>query len=92
MYYFAGTHIDVNGCVDERRRYSGDMTSQDVECADWSAIYEAQRNQPIISDIFDLMNFPDETYAMAGNKCRYVPSLHSYNFCKNLVTNKMTFY
>ena len=60
----------MDSCVDERHQYSGMMTSPDADCADWSELYDQHREHPMLNDLFDINNFPDETFALAGNKCR----------------------
>ena len=46
------------------------MTSSTGQCADWLDLYQRNHDNPILTDILNLDNFPDESFATAGNKCR----------------------
>ena len=67
-----GNRTDINHCVDERGQYNGDVSFQDEVCADWFDIYDQNQANATLSDMLNLDNFPDSSYSMAGNKCRYL--------------------
>ena len=66
-------------CVDERGQYTGYMTYQDEDCADWFDLYDQNQANTTLNDILNLDNFPDSSYDMAGNKCRH-STFCSYSF------------
>ena len=56
--------------MSELGHYDGVMTGPESACANWQDLND--HGNPIYSDIFNLNNFPDESYATVANKCRLI--------------------
>ena len=70
MNSLLGSNIDLSICKDELGHYNGTMTLHSDQCADWLDLSDGNHENPVLNDMLTLDNFPDESHAIAGNKCR----------------------